>query len=278
MKKLLAIFAHPDDEGAIAGTLNHYANQGVEVSLICATKGEEGDIANPALATPETLAEVRVAELRAACDIIGIQQLQFLGYRDSGMADTPANEDPRALVQANDEEAIGRLVTLMRRLKPDSVITFEPYGWYGHPDHLAVHRLATKAYQRLGDVTTYPDAGRPWQPQSLFYAVLPVSKFQIIADYAQANNLADMGDFEPLPIQLESEAQITHTLDTQALLETKQRAMWAHQTQYNEDNLFRKLPQGVVRQAWGHEHFIQVDPAPTDDSGSNKGTDLFTAY
>ena len=75
----------------------------------------------------------------------------------------------------------------MRQLKPDVVITFEPYGWYGHPDHQAVHKLATAAYEQVGDSAAYPDAGQPWQPQRLYYAVLPVSVFQIMAEYAEDN-------------------------------------------------------------------------------------------
>jgi LmbE family N-acetylglucosaminyl deacetylase len=275
VRKLLAIFAHPDDEGVIAGTLAHYANQETEVMLICATKGEAGDIADPTLATPETLAEVRAAELQAACEIIGIRELHFLGYRDSGMADTPPNEHPQALVQADPEEAIGRLVALMRQLKPDVVITFEPYGWYGHPDHRAVYRLATAAYQRVGSTTAYPATGQPWLPQRLFYAVMPVSKFQIMADYAQANKLVDMDGFEPLDIQIESEARITHVLDVQNLLETKQTAMRVHRTQFDEDNWFWKLPQEIARQAWGQEHFILVQPTPSADLKLRRATDLF---
>lgn len=275
MQKLLAIFAHPDDEGAIAGTLAHYASQGAEVMLICATKGEAGEISDPVLATPETLAAVRTAELRAACDIIGIRALHFLGYRDSGMADTPANEDPRALVQANPEEATGRLVALMRQLKPDVVITFEPYGWYGHPDHQAVYRLATAAYERVGQAAAYPSAGQPWQPQRLFYAVLPASKFRVMIDYVREHNLADMDALEPVAGQEEAEAQITHTVDVRPYLETKRRAMFAHQTQFGEDSWFRKIPREIAEPVWGQEHFILVYPPPTNDLKSDPKTDLF---
>ncbi|MEM7342618.1 MAG: PIG-L family deacetylase [Chloroflexota bacterium] len=276
MRKLLAIFAHPDDEGAIASTLAHYAAlDDTEVMLICATKGEAGEIGDPSLATPDTLPEVRAAELRAACDIIGIQELHFLGYRDSGMEGTPPNEDPRALVQADPEEAIGRIVALMRQLKPDVVITFEPFGWYGHPDHKAVYRLATEAYKRVGQADTYPEAGTPWQPHRLFYAVMPVSKFEIIATYATENNIADMSQFAPQDFQVETEAQITHIIEVPELLETKQQAMWAHKTQYNEEDLFRKLPQEVVRKAWGNEHFILIEPSPSDTLTEQPATDLF---
>ena len=94
MQKLMAIFAHPDDEGAIGGTLARYANNGTEVTLVCGTRGEVGEISDPSLATPETLGEVRQKELEAACAVMGIHNLEFLNYRDSGMVDTPENEDP----------------------------------------------------------------------------------------------------------------------------------------------------------------------------------------
>ena len=275
MNRLLAIFAHPDDEGAIAGTLARYAAQNTEVTLICATKGEAGEISDPALATPETLAEVREAELRAAGDILGIGEIRFLGYRDSGMQDTPANEDPRALIQADPEAAIGRLVALMREMKPDVVITFEPYGWYGHPDHKAVSRLATAAYDQVSDGTAYPQAGMPWRPQRLYHAALPVSMFQVMTDYAKANGLMDGNGFEPQEAQKEAEEQITHVLDARDLLEIKQTAMWAHRTQFGEDSWFRKFPPEITRQAWGQEYFILVRPAPADNLRLHHATELF---
>ena len=276
MKKLLAIFAHPDDEGAISGTLAHYAGNNTEVMLICTTRGEAGEISDPTLATPETLAEVRTEELRAACDIIGIRELHFLGYRDSGMANTPANEDPRALVQAKPEEAIGRLVALIRRLKPDIVITFEPFGWYGHPDHQTTERFVTAAYEHSGEAAAYPEAGPPWQPQRLFYTAMPFSRFQAMVDYAKAHDI-DISMFEQLPQDLlqQTEAQITHIMDIRHLFETKQAAMQVHRTQFGEDNLFRKVPEEVSRQMMGYEHFIQVYPPPAAELRQNRAKDLF---
>src|SRR5579863_6775313 len=98
-KRLLGVFAHPDDEGTMSGALLQYSTQGVETGLVCATRGEVGEIADPALAMPENLAEVREGEMRAAVGILGVRNLWFLDYRDSGMAGTPENSDPRAFVQ-----------------------------------------------------------------------------------------------------------------------------------------------------------------------------------
>jgi LmbE family N-acetylglucosaminyl deacetylase len=139
MKKIMAVFAHPDDEGIVARTLAHYAQNNNQVMLVCATRGEAGEISQAARdnqATVENLGEVRQKELEEACRLLGIQGLEFLDYRDSGMDGTAENEDPRALIQAGPEEFTAKLVGLIRRFQPDTVITFEPFGWYGHPDHI----------------------------------------------------------------------------------------------------------------------------------------------
>ena len=107
---------------------------------------------------------MRAAELQAACEILGIGELRFLGYRDSGMEGTPENQDPRALVQADPDEVTGQLVGLMRELQPDVVITFEPFGWYGHPDHQAVSRWVTAAFPLVADPSAYAEMGQAWQP------------------------------------------------------------------------------------------------------------------
>lgn len=278
MRKLMAIFAHPDDEGAIAGTLAHYARQGVEVTLVCATKGEVGEISDPSLATPETLAEVRQKELELACDLLGIRHLEFLGWRDSGMEGTPENNDPRALVQADPGEVVGQLVGLMRQYKPDVVITFEPFGWYGHPDHQVVSRWATAAFSRVGDVTAYPESGEAWQPKRLFYAVIPFSKFRRMIETAVAAGYLDEEGFGidiPEEQQLKTETAVTHLIDIQDMFETKQSAMMAHRTQFGENNIFRKIPKELMLKVSGNEHFIQVSPKPAANLSKNRLKDLF---
>ena len=278
MQKLMTIFAHPDDEGAIGGTLAYYARNGTEVTLVCATKGEAGEISDPALATPETLGEVREKELGAACDILGIVNLEFLERRDSGMDGTPENEDPRALVQADPDEVKAQLVEVMRRLKPDVVITFEPFGWYGHPDHQVVSRWATEAYDQVGDATAYPNSGEPWQPQRLFHAVIPFSKFREMIQTAVAAGYLDSEGFtNDLPEEqlLKTEAAVTHLINVHDLFDTKQEAMMSHRTQFGEDNMFSKIPKALQLQASGHEHFIQVSPVPEASLLESRSTDLF---
>jgi len=278
MQKLMAIFAHPDDEGAIAGTLAHYAQNGTEVTLVCATRGEVGEISDPNLATPETLGEVRAQELNTACAILGIQRLKLMDYRDSGMNGTAENEVPRALVQADPDEVIGKIVGLIRELKPDVVVTFEPFGWYGHPDHIAVYKWVTAAYPLVGDAAAYPEAGYPWQPQRLYYAVIPFSRFQGMIKDAVASGYIDgggFGDSEPQESQIKAEQEVTHIIDIHAIFDTKQEAMAAHRTQFGEDHMFSRIPRDMMLKASGDEHFIQVELSPPESLSQNRLSDLF---
>ena len=129
-RTLLAIYAHPDDEASSGGgTLARYAADGVNVALVCATRGEVGEIADDSLATPETLSQVREQELRNAADALGVGEVVFLSYRDSGMAGTDDNDNPAALVNAPEDEVVSQLVGVIRRLKPQVIMTFDPTGW-----------------------------------------------------------------------------------------------------------------------------------------------------
>ncbi len=279
MQKLMAIFAHPDDEGAMGGTLAHYARNNTEVTLVCATRGEVGEISDPALATPETLGEVRQQELERACEVLGIQNLEFLDRRDSGMDGTPENEDPRALVQADPNDVKGQLVGLMRQYKPDIVVTFEPFGWYGHPDHIYMSKWATEAYELVGDAEQFPESGAPWQPKRLYHSVIPFSSFREMIQQAIDAGLIEGDGFSvdiPEERQLQTEAAVTHVIDIDAQFDRKQDSMMEHKTQFGEDNMFRKIPRDMMKKMSGHEHFIQVSPTPEDGLSQNRLTDLFS--
>lgn len=275
----MVIFAHPDDEGAIGGTLAQYAANDTEVMLVCGTKGEAGEISDPALAPPENLGEVRQQELETACQRLGIQQLEFLGYRDSGMDGTPQNGDPRALVQADPQQVVGKIVGLIREFKPDVVVTFEPFGWYGHPDHIAISRWTTEAMALVGDDDAFHESLPAWQPGRYYYAVLPFSKFRLMIEAAiQAGIIESSGMGEGFPEEqsLETEAKVTHVLDVTPYFERKQEAMVAHKTQFSEDHMFRKVPKEVMIEASGSEYFIQVYPRPEEGFRESLGTDLFS--
>ncbi len=170
----MTVHAHPDDEASKgSGTVALYHAAGVRTVLVTCTGGEEGDILNPAMDRPEVrdrLPEVRRQELRSAARIIGYDEVVLLGYRDSGMPGTPANEDPRSFARAPLEEAVGRLVEVIRRERPDVIVTYpQDQSGYPHPDHLRVNEISEIAFDAAGDPDRYPDAGPAWQPARLCY-------------------------------------------------------------------------------------------------------------
>lgn len=264
-RTLLALFAHPDDEAfGAGGTLARYAAKGVRVALICATRGEVGGIADPRLATPETLAQVREAELHCAAEALGISEVTFLGYRDSGMAGTSENEDPRAFVNVAAEEVVAQLVGIIRRLRPQVVVTFEPNGGYGHPDHIAIHRHTVAAFHAAVDPTRYPDQGAAWQPARLFYTAIPRSFFLEMRDRldAMGADTSEFARFEESGAGWPDE-KIHVTLDVAGAIEAKWAALQCHRTQFGPDNLFRRLPEDALKEMMSREHFALAWPEPS---------------
>ena len=170
MKVLLAVLAHPDDETfGVGGTLALYSRRGVQVHLVCATRGEVGTVSAEFMQGFNSVAELREAELRCAGAQLGLSGLHFLGYRDSGMAGSPDNQHPDALASADLHLVTGGVTGQIRRLKPQVVITFDPAGGYAHPDHIATHRATVAAFHASGDSKQLPDMGSPFQPQKLYF-------------------------------------------------------------------------------------------------------------
>lgn len=245
--RLVAAFAHPDDETfGMGGVMARAADAGIAVTVLCATRGEVGQIADPSLATPETLGAVREAELRAACAALGVHDVRFLGYRDSGMAGTPENDDPRALVRADPAAVVARLVALFRELRPTVVVTFEPAGIYGHPDHVAMSRHVTAAVDALA-----PDE----RPARLFYVALPRSMLRAWKERVAASGLdpGPLGELDADSAGTPDEA-ITASVDVTPWLAKKQRALAAHATQIDER--LRSLPEEWRARMLTREHFV----------------------
>jgi LmbE family N-acetylglucosaminyl deacetylase len=155
---ILAVLAHPDDESfGMGGTLAKYAEQGVEIHLICATRGEVGEMPEDCLEEGQSIAERREQELRCAARELGISHLHLLDYRDSGMLGSPENQHPRALIKAPEAEVTKQVKEIIREVKPQIVLTFDPIGGYRHPDHIAMHHSARNAFYDLIE----KQAGRP---------------------------------------------------------------------------------------------------------------------
>ncbi len=172
--RMLVALAHPDDESfGMAGTLALYADRGVDIHLICATNGDVGEADPKLMAGHESLAELRLSELRCAVQILGVQNLYTFGYRDSGMAGSFENEHPDSLASAALDEVAGRIVRLIRAIRPQIMVTFDPRGGYGHPDHIKMHQAAVCAFEAAPTLTQYPDQIEeglaPYQPQKLYF-------------------------------------------------------------------------------------------------------------
>jgi LmbE family N-acetylglucosaminyl deacetylase len=244
---VMAVFAHPDDEAfGTGGTLARYAAEGCDVYLVTATRGEAGEIAEPDMATSANLPDVREREIRCACRAYGIHEPIFLGYVDG------------QLPQVHQGQAVGKLVRLIRELRPQVLITFGPDGIYGHYDHIAVHRWTSIAFQLAADADCFPDqiAGvcRPHQVEKLYFRVLNQAQVQAMAEDLQP---AVMMDGVPFFFQGYASEEITTVIDVSDYLPQKLRGIQCHETQVGRDTPFVQTPEEVVQTAWfKHEHFI----------------------
>lgn len=273
---ILASYAHPDDEQGVTGMLAWYTEQGVRTGLICATRGELGEIAeaDPPLATPETLGQVREQELRRAVAIANIQHLWFLDYRDSGMRGTDGNKDPSAFMNVDEQEAVGKIVRIIREFRPTVLVTFDPTGGYGHPDHIRINELTTKAFHAASDAGQFPDAGSAWQVQRLFYSSMPRSRIRALARYAQqAGMISNFTGMDPEKLGMPDE-MITNRVDVRPYMERKRESLSQHRTQMNPNSPFAKLPEEVTAQWRGTEYFALVVGVPIDTADPAAPGDL----
>jgi len=180
-KTLIFVGAHPDDESfSIGATLAHYALLGIKEYYVCATRGEAGEVNPESMKGYPTVSELRCAELQRAAQVLGLTDVIYLDYRDSGMLCWEDNKHPLALISAPLEQVVGNLVRIFRELKPDVVITFDPIGGYNHPDHVAIHNATVKAFYTSGDPKQYPDAGPSYQPHKLYFYVSPHRILRVI--------------------------------------------------------------------------------------------------
>ena len=173
-KTILAVLAHPDDESfGFGGALALYARRGFDTYLVCATRGEAGTVDEEHLRDFKDTASLRTAELDCAAGRLGLKDVFYLGYRDSGMPGSEDNKHPQAQIQHPVEEVAGRVVKYIRELKPDVVLTFDPIGGYKHPDHIHIHKATVLAFEKADDASFHPEAGAPFRTSALYYQVFP---------------------------------------------------------------------------------------------------------
>jgi mycothiol S-conjugate amidase len=258
---MLAVHAHPDDEASKgAGTVAKYVDEGIRSVLVCCTGGEAGDILNPAADTPDVranLAQVRMDELRASVDAIGYDALHMLGYHDSGMPDTETNARPDNFANAPLDEAVGRLVQVIRAERPQVIVTYaEDREFYPHPDHIRVHEISVPAFDAAGDPDRYPDAGEPWQPSKLYY--MGWSKRRVLALHDAYVRHGHESPFERWFEQgfPDHDDRFTAYVDIGGYLDRRRAALLAHRTQVDPEGFWMRLPDEVVRDTFPWEEYI----------------------
>jgi mycothiol conjugate amidase Mca len=262
---LMAVHGHPDDECmGTGGVLARYSDEGLRTVLVTATRGEEGEIVDPEMnpeAVQPKLGDVRLEELRCSCRYLGVEELHILGYRDSGMAGTPANAHPACLAQADVREATGRLVRLIRELQPHVLTCYDEKGGYGHPDHIRVHQITVAAFHAAGDASQYPEIGpAPWQPQKLYYPAYPrsyiLNRYETMRSMGESTPL-DRPHFDPNKVGTPDDQVTTH-IDIRPYLSRKTAALRCHRTQVSLDWWFFRVPPELFSAQFGREFFVRV--------------------
>lgn len=258
---LLSIHAHPDDEASKgAPTVAKYKTEGVRAVLVTCTGGEEGDILNPAMDRPEIradLAAVRKRELEAASALIGYDELVLLGYRDSGMPDSEANARPDAFANADLDEAVARLVKIIRREQPQVILTYgDDQQGYPHPDHLRVHDISLPAFDLAGDHTYRPDLGEPFTPLKMYYSVWSRARVE-----ATHKKFLELGLESPFSddwfTRPSQDDRVTTSIDIEPWFDVRLEALLAHATQVDPESAFWfGLPREIARTVHPFEDYI----------------------
>jgi mycothiol S-conjugate amidase len=259
---LLSVHAHPDDEASMgAGTVAKYAAEGIRGVLVCCTGGEEGDILNPAVDTPEIrgrLHEVRMEELQASVDAIGYEQLYMLGYRESFMKETESNANPDNFANAPFDEAVERLVRIIRAERPQVIITYgDDSKFYPHPDHVRVHEISGPAFDAAGDPDRFPESGAPWQPSKLYYTGWSARRVRALheAFLARGEESPYASWFEERGFDESLDERFTTFIDVGDFLKHRREALLAHRTQVDPTGFWMRLPDDVVREVFPWEEF-----------------------
>ena len=259
---LMAVHAHPDDETiSMGGTLAHYAatnsaarGEATDVIVVTGTRGELGEIVIPERDTPdehERLGETRMGEIAAAMRALGVARWENLGYRDSGMDGTDGNSDPRSFhhhINTNLDDTTEPLVRLIRATQPDVIATYDDFGGYGHPDHIAAAKIARRAWEVAGDPTWRPAAGPAWSPKKLYEVRIPDSQRDAVLALLESRGIESWWS-EPKDVTAEElekwrawrammacpDELITTRINIKDQLGAKRRAIQAHATQIKSD-------------------------------------------
>ena len=278
--RLLTVHAHPDDEASKgASTIARYNAENAHSVLVCCTGGEAGDILNPALQNSETeenLPQVRAEELALSAKIIGYNQVIMLGYRDSGMPESEHNDNPEAFMNAPFDDAVGKLVAIIREEKPQVIVTYpDERKGYNHPDHLMVHDISLPAFEAAGDPEKYSDSGEPWQPSKLYETVW--SRARIEGLHKKFLELGLESPYDESWFKRRSQDhRITTRIDISDWWEIRGQALRAHATQVDPDSPFWfGLPDEHARTVHPFDDYVLVRSLVGDIQDGVFEDDLF---
>ena len=273
-KRLLLVHAHPDDETINNGvTMAKYAAEGVHVTLVTCTRGEEGEVLveslkNLASDRDDKLGPHREIELHDAMVELGISDFRFLGapnkkWRDSGMMGAPQNDRDDVFWQSDLDEAANELVKIILEIMPQVLITYDEFGGYGHPDHIKAHRVAMRAAEL--------SATQGWQIAKIYWNTMPRSVLQDGIDKMKAVGSDFFGaeSADDLPFAKADEL-VTSVVNAQEYVPQKLAAMKAHATQISVDGPFFALSNNLGLSVWADEYYTLVKgeiSAPFDENG-----------
>ncbi|MHB8572659.1 MAG: PIG-L family deacetylase [Candidatus Dormibacteria bacterium] len=263
---LMTVHAHPDDEAlGTGGILARYASEGVHTVVVTCTNGDLGDTEGGVRPVEEghdsgSVVAVRRRELEEACRILGVGDLDMLGYRDSGMMGWPQNDHPDCFWQQPVDEAAQRIAALFELHRPQVVVTYDEGGTYGHPDHLQAHRATVRAVELSGI------------PSKLYFSMIPKSRFEKLGEALRQQGIEPPQRDPDAPPMGVADEQITTCVDVSRFVDIKRQAALAHHSQMPNFSWLMKLPEDVWRQAFGNEYLILSGATP----GEPWEADLFT--
>ena len=254
MATLVTFHAHPDDESiACGGVMRKAADEGHRVVLVVATRGEQGEVDDGFLADGEELWQRRIIETQAAADVLGVQRVEFLGYKDSGMMGEPTNDLPGTFWTADVEEAAGRLADILREENADVLTVYDDNGGYGHPDHIQVHRVGVRAAELAGTGRVYQATMNADHMRRGMAAFAAQAEAAGVTMPEVPDDDAEFG---------KPEAELTAQVDVSAYTGVKRAAMRAHASQISEKSFFLAMPEEAFAYSFGTEWFIRDGHGP----------------
>jgi LmbE family N-acetylglucosaminyl deacetylase len=270
-RRLLAVHAHPDDEAiTTGGLLARCAAARIGTVVVTCTDGRHGPV-NPELGLaldPVALAQTRRDELYASAEALGVDEVVWLGYEDSGMGGASSNFAAGAFWARPMNELVGQLVSVVRRSRPQVVVTYDPFGCTGHPDHVQAHRVTLLAVAAAGEAHAYPDAGPSWTVERVFYPVFPRSAMEaFIAEVLEAGEPHPFAGKAAMEVNyVRPDDIVTHRVNIAAVYDRKREALYSHRTQVGPH--YPQLYRAALARR-DHEHFALAwqagDAEPFDD-------------